>query len=89
MKTGQTTLAFASAELEESNLQAGVRKNDPAGLAAGIEIIFVYRNVHAAFESATKAGAEWVAEPTAKPWGQKVACVRNLDGVLVEIGSET
>jgi lactoylglutathione lyase len=89
MKTGQTTLAFASAELEESNLQAGFRRNDPAGLAAGIEITFVSRNVDAAFETATKAGAEWVAELTTKPWGQKVACVHDLDGVLVEIGSET
>jgi lactoylglutathione lyase len=89
MKTGQTTLAFASAELEESNLQAVFRRNDPAGLAAGIEITFVSRNVHAAFETATKAGADWVAEPITKPWRQKVACVRDLDGVLVEIGSET
>jgi lactoylglutathione lyase len=50
MKTWQTTLAFASAELEVSNLQAGFRRNDPAGLAAGIEITFVSRNVDAAFE---------------------------------------
>jgi lactoylglutathione lyase len=89
METGQTTLTFASAELGESTLQAGMGRNDPAGLPAGIEIAFIPQNVDAAFETATKAGAEWVAEPTIKPWGQKVAYVRDLDGVLVEIGSET
>lgn len=88
METGQTALAFASVELGESNLPAGFRKNDPIGLPAGIEIAFVSEDVDAAFEAATKAGAARVAEPTTKPWGQKVAYVRDLDGVLVEIGSE-
>jgi len=88
METGQTALAFASLELEEANLPAGIRKNDPTGLPAGIEIAFVSQDVDAAFEAATQAGAARVAEPTIKPWGQKVAYVRDLDGVLVEIGSE-
>jgi hypothetical protein len=43
METGQTMLAFASAELGESTLQAGFRRNDPAGLPAGIEIAFISR----------------------------------------------
>jgi lactoylglutathione lyase len=88
METGQTALAFASVELGEANLPAGFRKNDPTGLPAGIEITFVSQDVDAAFEAAIKAGATRVVEPTIKPWGQKVGYVRDLDGVLVEIGSE-
>ena len=88
METGETTLAFASNELGESNLPRGFRKNDPAELPAGIEIAFLTEDVAAAFEVAVGAGAVKVAEPVTKPWGQTVAYIRDPDGVLVEIGGE-
>ena len=53
-----------------------------------MEIALVTEDVHAAFGSALAAGAVEVAEPKAKPWGQTVAYVRDLDGALVEIGDE-
>ncbi len=87
METGETTLSFASDELGASNLPGGFRKNDPAGLPAGIEIAFVTGDVDAAFRSALEAGATEVAGPKTKPWGQTVAYVRDPNGVLVEIGS--
>lgn len=34
-----------------------------------------------------KAGATAFAKPGQKPWGQMVACVRDLDGHMVEICS--
>ncbi len=88
METGQTTLAFASNELGQSNLPGGFRENDPAEPPAGVEIALVAEDVGTAFRSALEAGATKVAEPKTKPWGQTVAYVRVPDGVLVEIGSE-
>lgn len=88
METGETTLAFASNELGESNLSGGLRKNDLSGPPAGIEIALIAEDVEVAFRSALEAGATKEAEPKTKPWGQIVAYVRDPDGVLVEIGSK-
>ena len=88
METGETTLAFASNELGQSNLPGGFRENDPAEPPSGVEIAFVAEDVGDAFQSALEAGATKAAEPKTKPWGQTVAYVRDPDGVLVEIGSE-
>lgn len=88
METGETTLAFTSNELGESNLPGGLRKNDPSGPPAGIEIALIAEDVEVAFRSALEAGATKEAEPKTKPWDQIVAYVRDPDGVLVEIGSK-
>jgi lactoylglutathione lyase len=56
-------------------------------LPAGIEIGFVDEDVHAAFTNAVNAGATSVVEPKVKPWGQTVAYVRDIDGILIEIAS--
>jgi uncharacterized glyoxalase superfamily protein PhnB len=42
---------------------------------------------HAAYTHAIAAGALPVQAPRAKPWGQVVGYVRDLDGVLVELCS--
>jgi lactoylglutathione lyase len=88
METGETTLAFASNSLGESNLPGGFRKNDPSEPPAGVEIALVVEDVEVALRSALEAGATKEAEPKTKPWGQIVAFVRDPDGVLVEIGSK-
>jgi uncharacterized glyoxalase superfamily protein PhnB len=88
METGETTLAFASDELGESNLPGGFRRNDPAELPAGMEIALVAEDVGGAYRRALEAGAAAVAKPKTKPWGQTVAYVRDPDGVLVEICDE-
>lgn len=87
METGGTTLAFTANELAKSNLPQGFQENSLSGLPAGIEVGFVADDVSAAFASAVKAGAVAVVEPKVKPWGQTVAYVRDLDGILIEIGS--
>ena len=87
METGETTLAFASNQLGRSNLPGGFRENDPAQPPAGVEIALLTDDVHAAFSSALAAGSTEVAGPKTKPWGQTVAYVRDLNGVLVEIAS--
>ena len=88
METGETTLAFASNSLGESNLPGGFRKNDPSGPPAGVELALVAEDVDGAYHRAVEAGATSEAEPRTKPWGQTVAYLRDPDGVLVEIGSE-
>ena len=87
METGETALAFAANELAHSNLPQGFQENNLLNLPAGIEVGFVTEDVTAAFSQAVEAGAIAVVEPKTKPWGQTVAYVRDLDGILIELGS--
>lgn len=87
MATGTTTLAFAVNDLAQSNLPQGFQENTVSNLPAGIEVGFVTEDVASVFKNAVKVGAEVVVEPKVKPWGQTVAYVRDLDGILVSINS--
>lgn len=87
METGGTTLAFASNELAKSNLAQGFQENSLLNLPAGIEVGFVTDDIAAALSCAIEAGAVVVVDAKVKPWGQTVAYVRDLDGILVEIAS--
>lgn len=62
--------------------------DDGMKLGYVIEIALTTGDVAAAFQRALGVGAARVAEPKVKPWGQTVAYVRDLDGILVEIASE-
>ena len=78
-------LGFADEQFVEGNLGAPfarARRETPPG---PFEIVLVFEDVGAAFARALEAGAQVVTRPTQKPWGQTVAYVRDLDGVLVEI----
>ena len=85
LNTGGVTLSFASETLADSNLPDGYLPLRPDQKPAGFEIGFTTDNVSAAVERAVAAGAVVAAEPTVKPWGQTVAYVRDLNGVLIEI----
>jgi lactoylglutathione lyase len=87
METDTTTIAFAVNDLAKSNLPQGFQVNSRSSLPAGIEIGFVTDDVAIVFKNAVKTGAEVVAAPKVKPWGQTVAYVRDLDGILVSINS--
>jgi catechol 2,3-dioxygenase-like lactoylglutathione lyase family enzyme len=87
LETGQTTLAFASHDLAESNFDLEYRRTEPSAAPPAFEVGLVTDDVPGSFERATNAGAEPLAEPTEKPWGQTVAYVRDIDGVIVEIAS--
>jgi lactoylglutathione lyase len=87
LETGGTALAFAANELGTSNFPNGFIRNDRANPPAGIEIALTSDDVVATFAQAVAAGAIALMAPTEKPWGQTVAYVRDLDGVLVEICS--
>lgn len=84
--TGDTKLAFVSEDLSKSN---GIKfvSNHRNRDAAGFEIALVTDDVSKAFNKAIDAGALLIQEPKQKPWGQTVAYVRDLNGVLIEICS--
>jgi uncharacterized glyoxalase superfamily protein PhnB len=86
METGTTALAFAGEEMV-SNASHDFRRNRPQDEAAGAEVGFVAGDVPASFRRAVGAGATPLVEPTAKPWGQVVSYVRDLNGFIVEICS--
>ena len=84
--TGPTKLSFASHSLAEENVPCGFRRADEAGAKPlGIEIALMTDDVPAVVERAVAAGAELLAAPVAKPWGQTVAYLRDPDGTLIEI----
>jgi lactoylglutathione lyase len=84
LETGTTALAFASEDQEESS-GVSFRLIRPHEAAPGIEIALVTEQVEEAFVRAVAAGAEAVKKAEQKPWGQTVAYVRDLNGVLVEL----
>lgn len=86
LDTGSTTLQFA---VESAAPGSGVdlRPHRPDGPAAAVQLSLSVDDVPEAWARATAAGATGVAEPVRKPWGQVVAYVRDLDGILVELTS--
>ena len=90
LETGAVTLAFTQDELATTvldRLPGGYAPNRPDQRPAGLDIALTTDDVPAAWERAVAAGAVVVTEPVAKPWGQTVGYVRDLDGVLVEIAT--
>ncbi|MPT30258.1 MAG: VOC family protein [Chryseobacterium sp.] len=82
---GETTLAFASVTLAQSNLSEGFTESKLSNKAFGIEIGFTTDDVEATVEKAIAAGAKLVEQPKTKPWGQTVAYLRDPDGFLIEV----
>ncbi|MCH9631142.1 MAG: hypothetical protein S4CHLAM37_11600 [Chlamydiia bacterium] len=88
MDTGTTALGFAKEDLASSNIKLEYHKNRVDSSPSGFEVSFAADDVSAAFEKALANGCIKVASPEKKPWGQEVAYVRDLNGVLVEMASE-
>jgi catechol 2,3-dioxygenase-like lactoylglutathione lyase family enzyme len=85
LKTGETTLAFASHALGAMNFPAGHVHASESRQPLGMEIAFVTKDVQQAHQSAIKHGAVELAAPASKPWGQTVSYVRAPDGTLIEL----
>lgn len=84
METGGTALAFAHVSMAAAN---GLDVADAARLAPPVELCFVTDDPVAAFDHALKHGATSVRAVEAKPWGQQVGHLRDLNGFVVEICS--
>jgi catechol 2,3-dioxygenase-like lactoylglutathione lyase family enzyme len=83
--SGEHVLAFAELSFIQGMLPVEIQPNKPHGPAAGFQISFRTPDVTQAYEKAIAAGAVAVAPPETKPWGQEVAFVRDIDGILVEL----
>ena len=85
LKTGETTLAFASHALGAMNFPEGHVHASDSKQPLGMEIALVTQDVHAAHNSALTHGATELSAPAQKPWGQVVSYIRAPDGTLVEL----
>ncbi|MFV0279044.1 MAG: VOC family protein [Parahaliea sp.] len=85
LETGQTTLAFASHSLGEMNFPVGHIEAHSSAKPLGVEVALVTDDVVLAHQRALSAGANQLAAPSTKPWGQTVSYVRCPDGTLVEL----
>ena len=83
--SGETTIAFASIELGNSNFKKGFTKIERTRSPFGVEMAFVTENIEADFRKALEMGAIEFEPLTEKPWGQKVGYVRDNNGFLIEI----
>ena len=81
---GAVSLCFADAKLAAEHV-GEVAAPRPDGPPAAVEIGLIFDDVEAAYARAVAAGATPHRPPSKKPWGQTVAYVRDLDGVLVEL----
>ncbi|MEA5598257.1 VOC family protein [Rivularia sp. UHCC 0363] len=89
MEMEGAALHFAANEAVKANLPKGFQENNPSNLPAGIEVCLVTDNVTDAFAKAINAGAVAYTEPKVMFWGQTIAYVRDLDGILIEIGNSS
>lgn len=85
LKTGETTLSFASHVLGEMNFPDGHVKASDSRQPLGMEIALVTDDVDAAHKSALAHGAVELSAPIQKPWGQVVSYIRAPDGTLIEL----
>lgn len=85
--SGETTIAFASQALGNSNFKKGFQMSDQKEKPFGIELAFVSERVEEDYRTAIDAGASELEPLTEKPWGQKVGYVRDINGFIIEICS--
>ena len=83
--TGETTIAFASLELGNSNFKKGFTNINSLQKPVGVELAFTSENIEEDFSNALIAGAEEFEPLIEKPWGQKVGYLRDNNGFLIEI----
>lgn len=85
LKTGETTLAFASHALGAMHFPQGHVHASESQRPLGMEIALVTDDVQKAHTSAIQHGAKELVAPAPTPWGQTVSYVRAPDGTLVEL----
>ena len=61
------------------------KTNRATETSPGFEIAFETDDIQKSFDLALKEGAKKISEPTQKPWGQTIAHVADINGILVEI----
>jgi lactoylglutathione lyase len=79
---GTVPIAFARTELAKDSSGLDIGAGAAAGSTLPFEIAFVTDDIDANVQTAVEAGAELVKPVAAKPWGQKVAYVKDLNGCI-------
>ncbi len=87
LSTGSTKLAFTSNALAKQVVPTPYLESQKDGPAPGFEFTLTTKDVDALYAQALKAGAESICEPVDKDWGQRVAYVKDLNGVLVGLAT--
>ena len=85
LDTGAARVGFSSLPLVADLIGGEPLLGPLTGPPLGIEIALLTDDVQALYDQAVAAGATPVNPPAAKPWGQTVAYVRDMDGNLVEL----
>ncbi|MFP3595590.1 VOC family protein [Chryseobacterium sp. SIMBA_029] len=88
LTTGETSLSFASLELASFNIKEGFLQSEGQQKPFGIELGFITDDVESLVQTSIANGASLYEEISVKPWGQKVAYIRDVDHYLVEICTE-
>ncbi len=70
--TGETTIAFASIALGNSNFKNGFTAITNSGKPFGAELAFTTENIERDFQKIIDAGALELEPVKEKPWGQKL-----------------
>lgn len=83
--SGDTTIAFASIELGNTNFKNGFEKISASPQPTGMEMAFVTEEIAKDFQIALDAGATLLEKVKQKPWGQKVGYVRDINGIIIEL----
>ncbi|MBV9937485.1 MAG: VOC family protein [Acidobacteriaceae bacterium] len=87
METGATALAFSSESEAQQLFADGFYPNRANEAPALILVSLVTEDVTEVYRRALEAGATKRDEPRQMPWGQTVARVRDLNGVLVSLAT--
>ncbi|WP_288788913.1 VOC family protein [uncultured Elizabethkingia sp.] len=87
LNTGETSIAFASLELANTNLADGFTPANLNNKPFATEIGLITDNPENTVQQSLQYGATLVQKPLQKPWGQTVAYIRDIDGFLIEICS--
>ncbi len=82
ISTGETILSFAQKDFIQSLIGLPHADISPEAVAP-VEINWTTEDVDSAYEKAVAAGAVSLKAPLDKPWGQRVAYVRDNNGFLV------
>ncbi|XP_051114893.1 uncharacterized protein LOC127240326 [Andrographis paniculata] len=84
LESGATTIAFTPREQRETDELTGKVRTPERNT---VEVCFDYADVDAAYKRALDNGAEAVSPPEDKEWGQRVGYVRDIDGIVVRMGT--
>jgi lactoylglutathione lyase len=85
LNTGNTTFAFASFDLANTDLENGFAEVHQGHKPFGIELAFTSNDVDQTMHTAILNGAVEYQKPKLKPWGQKVGYLLDPNGFLLEI----